>query len=291
MKTDIVLWGRFSSAIALAISLIGTAIPVLAQPAGPVEPAVYEDRNNNGVFDLGDRDLSGLPVGENISTTESVVINRLSIRVEPYVLKRITAGKGVTIRGNIAITTKQGQLRITAPQLRIANNVSITVVSYFDAEISGPVIIGDNVKMQSLGKSASVGYGTISMRGHDIQAGTNFHATVYDGFSAEAIGGELFFGPQATLRTLSGPLYLQATMLISVENARSISGEGGVDFVLENRDRGMAEITGSRLKTGSESQVGFYGGDVNFTSSLISSPRYCLYYTNDHPREVTCVEQ
>src|SRR5262245_48279596 len=177
MKTDIVFWGRVCSTIALAISLVGMAIPVFAQPAAPAEPAVYEDRNNNGVFDLGDHDLSGLPAGENISTTESVVINRLSIRVEPYVLKRITAGKTVTIKGNIAITTKQGQLRISARELRIANNVSITVVSYLDAEISGLVIIGDNVKMQSLGRSASMGYGTISMRGHDIQAGTNFRAT------------------------------------------------------------------------------------------------------------------
>ena len=33
--------------------------------------------------------------------------------------------------------------------VRIANNVSIAIISRFEAEISGPVTLGDNVRMQS----------------------------------------------------------------------------------------------------------------------------------------------
>ena len=292
MKTDVLSWKWVCSTITLAISLVATAPPVVAQSGSLLEPAVYEDRNNNDVFDLGDRDLSDLPAIEDIETTESVVVNRLSLSVEPFTVKQIKAGKKVTIRGNVTMTKKQGELRISARELRIADNVSITVVSYVEVNISGPLIIGDNVKMRSLGKGPSMGYGTIFLRGKNIHTGANFYVAAYDVFSAEATEGELSFGPQANLRTLAGPMFLQATLLISAENARSsINGKGGVDFVLENPAKGVVQITGSRLSTGSEGQVSFYGGDVNFTPSLVSSPRYCLYYTNDNPHDVVCVEK
>ena len=289
MKARISFLGQVCSAIGLAIAVVGTAFPAAAGSPALREPTVYEDRNNNGTFDAGDVDLSGFPAEQNIETTESVVVNRLSIGQEPYIVKRITAGRRITLRGTVAMTAKLGELRLTAPELQIANNTSISAISHIDAEISGPIIIGNNVKMQSLGKSPSKGFGSILLSGHTIQAGSNFYIAVFDSLHAEATRGALTIGPLANLRSIGGPLFFEAQSRISIQGARSISGKAGVDFWLPNRSTGVTDVTGSRLSASADGQVSFYHGDVNFTPALIPSA-YCLYYTADDPDGVVCVE-
>src|SRR5262245_35280629 len=126
-----------SLAVAIALVFISTSVFAASIPSGPL---VYEDRNNNGIYDAGDVDHT--PNSEQqkasgylevfLKTSGTVVVNRNV--TTPFAFSRIEIeAQKILVQANITMTTAHNTVSLTAKELHIADGVTINVRAWFDA--------------------------------------------------------------------------------------------------------------------------------------------------------------
>src|SRR5262245_53152195 len=270
-----------SLAVAIALVSISTSVFAATLPSGPL---VYEDRNDNGVYDAGDVDhtpdieeqqASGY-LDFFLKTSGTVVVGRNVTTSFQFSRIEIEARK-IVVQANITMTTSHNTVSLTAKELHIADGVSINVRAWFDARIDGPVLIGNNVKIVTIGDSASGGFGSLSLEGGSIQAGSNFIASGRWRLTLKALDGALTTGPRANI---SSP-----RELAELYGKTGVNIEGGIirsSLFLTIDSEGDQHLTGTRISTSQRSPLsGGYlllastKGTVDYSPTLISKP-YCV---------------
>jgi len=268
-------------AVAIVLVSISASVSAATIPSGPL---VYEDRNDNGVYDAGDVDHTSAIEEQRASgyfdfflkASGTVVVNRNVTTQFQFSRIEIEARK-IVVLASITMTTSHNTVSLTAKELHIADGVTINVRAWFDARIDGPVLIGNNVKIVTIGDSASGGFGSLSLEGDSIQAGSNFIASGRWRLTLKALDGALATGPRANI---SSP-----RELAELYGKTGVNIEGGtiraLTFLTIDSE-GDQHLQGTRMSIsrGSALSGGYLllastKGTVDYSPTLISKP-YCV---------------
>ena len=219
-----------------------------AADAAVTTPVAFEDRNNNGVFDAGDVDISEfLRLKWIFKTAQSVVITGPIKITEPNrdpdtSLCRglfITAGKNITVNGSITNPGYAGSLLLSAGgRLTIGSKVTLNARTHVELISSDSIVIGDSVKMYAKGEGAFF-YGAVTATSaRDITVGQKFVAQTVDNVTLHSLAGNLAVGPGAQITTER--VHLDALGSITADGARlkgktlvsvfSMSGSGPISL-------------------------------------------------------------
>ena len=224
-----------------------------ATPAMALSPFPFEDVNNNGMFDVGDKNLSAeLKAGDGrgiyYTTRNSLVIPAgVSIIAKRDESVDLVADQNIIVNGNIttgsygAVTlqTRFGDV-VVGPRARINGMSRVNI--YAD---QGSVSLGAGAQLSSTGSSGNLG----SVQIHAVE--------------------NLTFGPKVRVAAASGGVYLSASGDLAAEQGLILSTPTGNLIVWSE---GAVTITKASIAA---DNITVSGAPLTLTQSRVRAPHGC----------------
>ena len=204
-------------------SLMGVAAAAVAPPFA------FEDRNDNGVFDGSDVDITQLLLTERMfHTAHSVVVTGGPMKIPDPQFKRtgsaggayIRAGKNITVLTSILAPFYAGTIVLWADDsVRVGNAVTLQGRDYVDVYAGNDVTIGSNVKLLSSGGSANHGAAMV-YSGGSVSAGANLQMTTLTEATIYSVGGDVALGTGSRFTSTRSSVSLAAATGLVADGMR-----------------------------------------------------------------------
>jgi hypothetical protein len=253
-------------------------VPSLAFAAAA--PGAYEDVNDNGVFDAGDKDITaeitagpeGLP-GPPYITAHSVVVSqpvKLSGRHANYLIQ---SAKNISILANVSADGYRNNVSLdaVAGKVTISPGVKLSAVDTLFINGGAGITIGAGASLRSAGGGHNSGLLTLETGNGDISIGERVTLSARWGVHLGAPLGSIIVAPGLNASATSGSVQFGAGEAISITGTKRLispntalhtwgekpmaftdnKGLGSKPIVIINRG-GTVDTTGSRLPKGSE---------------------------------------
>ena len=196
----------------LAALVILALLPSLASAA----PVPFEDVNNNGVYDAGDRDLtvefaSASSDAVGFVTPHSVVIPAgVTVRVGRESGIYITAGRNIIVGGSLTTSSYSSvHLEALGGDITLGPRAVVNGVSSVHLTAgNGTVTVGPGARVMALGASSNAGI--VQIAGRRVAFGERARVAASD-FGIDVFADEITASPGSTLSTPLGYLFIWAT--------------------------------------------------------------------------------
>jgi hypothetical protein len=228
--------------VGLGLVIVAAVVLLVAVPpaAAAAPPFVFEDRNNNGVFDGSDVDITQRLLEDTwFTTTESVVVTGGPLRaIDPHWAQTddsggvfIHAGKNITVLSSILAPYHTSAVALFAlDTIRIGSNVTLDAKDYVMVGAHKNVVIGDKVRIQSKAGSDNMTLISVVSEVGDIHIGSGFMMTTRFASRIMATNGTVVLGPGSQITSTKDSTTLIAGTNLTVDAAK-IKASTGADFV------------------------------------------------------------
>jgi hypothetical protein len=260
-----------------------TFVSVLLLLAATAEaaPAIFDDRNNNGVFDAGDVDITAIvTVDMTYATTESIVLGRYAGPKRWGIVMLLKAGKDIRVTGSFDPGYAGSIALIAKGTVRVSDGV--TILSHSGIEIDAQdIVVGNNVLLTSThGHAGGNHYSQIRLdASRNVQVGTRLRAIALYSVVLHADAGALAVGAGAVLQAPTvvleagvrivadkvvmkakeqiGVFGLRPGASVSLKGATGVVGRDGAIYI--HAPGGSVDITGARFNVAPDIQAGSVG--------------------------------
>jgi hypothetical protein len=261
----------------LIVLLAAAAWPGVAVAGLALQGLAFEDRNDHGLFDGSDVDITGILYDtRSFSTSHSVVVSGGPLRAPDRKCKmtgdcggfHITAGKSITVASSLLAGIYGGQVTLIADRIQVGSNLTLDGRDGVALQATHDISIGNNVLVQSRGGSANLGRIVINSTLGDVQTGTKFRMTsLYNG-SIIAQSGSITLGGNSQLTSSRSDVDLTAMTSLTADTVRArayailsfviFDGPGPISVresslgapksgVILIRNEGTIDLTGTRF--------------------------------------------
>lgn len=226
--------------IGLGLAIAGVLLLAAVHPAAAAPPAfVFEDRNNNGVFDGSDVDITDRLLEETwFETSESVVVTGGPFRArDPHWAQTrdsggiyIRAGRKITVMSSLLAPYHTSSVALWADTITIGSKVTLDADDYVIVEATNGIVIGDKVKIQSKAGSDNMTLISVVSEEGDIHIGSGFVMTTRFANRIVATNGEVELGPGSQITSTKDSITLIAGTDLTLDAAK-VRAAIGADFV------------------------------------------------------------
>lgn len=250
--------------VALAVAAM-VATPDGSAVAGGAGMA-FEDRNNNGAFDAGDRDITAELIESSVFvTTESVVFVGKTLQSPKRGYTNgftVLAGKNITIEASLNGGGFGSTLLMTAENISVGDGVKLEARNFVTLSARNALTLGDGVSLRSAGD-----IGLSSARGH-IVVGEKLNVSSSElGIYVSAIAGAVTIGEGAKMSCRRASLSISARQGITA-NRINLTAESVSLFTAT----GGIESMHSKFSARGEVSLNAMGSGVDVEASQFSTP-------------------
>lgn|SRR5262245_7398939 len=242
--------GRFLFGVLLTV--FAMMVPVAPGAAEP--PFVFEDRNNNGIFDGSDVEITQLLYDQlAFETKESVVFTGGPFKARDTHSKTtfqsggvwITAGKNITITSNLLASFYDGIVQLDAgDSVVVGSGVLISAKNRIHVEAAKRIELGDRVTIIST--AGSLNEGAVHLRSSgSFHAGSKLTVRTRTVGEISAAGGDLSLGPGSRVTSPQGEVSVIARTDLTAPSAR-LTARDGVD-VFSLGGKGPIDLRNGKL--------------------------------------------